>query len=696
MQFDLGKWLQAQTGEEVTDMPLIDVKSISAGDEREWLVANGLGSYASASISGANTRRYHGLLVAALNPPTSRTQLFSRIDEYVNGENISTNMWGPDNVEPKGFKKISAFSIYPCPTWVYELDAGFLIKQVFMLPGEQGVNVLYGFEAKESAASSRVALDLHVLLNYRDFHSETKGSDSWSFLQEISDESVKFQAFDGASELKLSFPQGSWQADSSWYSNYFYPREFERGLDDHDDAYHAGVLSFVLESGQTFLLRASAESDDANSGSAQFDGPAALKTLINHQNELLEQAESPRQNAVKRLVLAADQFIVRRESTQSQSIIAGYHWFNDWGRDAMISLPGLTLSTGRIDEAKSILGTFQKFLSEGMLPNNFPDSGEQPQYNTSDATLWWAWALKKYYAASGDLDFIKAAIPGLESVVDHHVKGTRYNLRMDENDGLISGGAEHVQLTWMDAKVGDYVVTPRQGKAVEISALWYSFLKTLAEFKKIAGQDGSRYEAMAEKTKAGFQAFWNEKRGCLYDVINEDGSKDDSVRPNQLMALSLEADLLDPTQQQATLKVIEAELLTPFGLRSLSPKSSQYMKKYGEGKSSANQYDRDRTYHQGTVWAWLLGPWVDARMNVLGENVENRTGINAHLALLLHHHITQEAGLGSISEIFDGDAPHKARGCVAQAWSVAELLRVFYEYPELQGLTRKELAMTAG
>jgi glycogen debranching enzyme len=257
---------------------------------------------------------------------------------------------------------------------------------------------------------------------------------------------------------------------------------------------------------------------------------------------------------------------------------------------------------------------------------------------------------------------------------------------MDEADGLISGGADGVQLTWMDAKVGDLVVTPRQGKAVEISALWYHFLMTLAEFKKKLGQDGTHYAAMAEKTKAGFQSFWNPAKNCLFDVINKDGSKDDSLRPNQLLACSLHADLLHDEQKSAVLAIVEAELLTPFGLRSLSAKHPDYKPRYGNGKRSANQYERDICYHQGTVWAWLLGQWIDARMIVHGEeNEDNIRFINAQLALLLHHHMLLEGGLGSISEIFDGDPPHKAQGCVAQAWSVAELLRAFSEYPELHG-----------
>ncbi len=679
MSFDLDAFLAKQFDSDELERPFYDPKSIHPADEREWLVCNGLGSYASGSLSGANTRRYHGLFVAALEPPTSRTLLFSRIDEHVDGENISTNLWTPDVVNPRGYEKLCAFVVYPCPCWVYELANGYLIKQVFMLAGKQHSYVAYSFQSKDDS-SDVLELDLHVIANFRDYHSQTKGSPDWRFIQEQRPGAVRIRAYDGAQDLELAFSKGEWRKDENWYDGYFYPREWERGLSDREDAFHAGVISLRLKSGESMLVLASLEP-------VEFlpDLKHLLAELIKEQRLLLAGAGNPRHPAVKRLVLASNNFVVERKSSEAHSIIAGYHWFNDWGRDAMISLPGLTLATGRFEAAASILKNFQSYLSEGMLPNNFPDSGQSPQYNTSDATLWWAWALKKYLQASDDLEFVKEAIPLMESVVDCHLRGSRYNIKVDESDGLLAGGADGAQLTWMDAKVDGFVVTPRRGKAVEISALWYFFLRTLAEFKTACGQDPSRYIELAEKAKSGFQAFWNQGRKCLFDVINEDGSKDDSVRPNQLLALSLCKDLLSEKQNASILAVVEAELLTPLGLRSLSPKDPNYKGKYGSGKRNASQYERDISYHQGTVWTWLLGPWIDARMNVYGENEDNVRFINSQLALLLHHHLLFEAGLGTVSEIFDGDSPHKPHGCIAQAWSVGELLRVFNEYPELQG-----------
>lgn len=689
MSFQLDEWLNKHFEVEV-ERPFYDPKSIQPADEREWLVTNGLGSFASGSISGAHCRRYHGLFTAALYPPTTRTLLFSRIDEHVGGENISTNLWTPDVVNPRGYEKIIAFSIYPCPFWVYDLPSGYLIKQIFMLPGKQEVYIGYSWESKEGHPEEQ-RLDLHVIANFRDFHSDTHGSRDWRFQQKEQAGSVSLKAYNEAQELNICFSKGEWRQEQSWYEGYFYPRELERGLSDREDAFHAGSISCTLKSGESMLVIGSLEPLDFMPSLKD-----AQSSLLKHHLGLLEQSGNPRHPAVKRLVLAADKFVVERKSTNSQSIIAGYHWFNDWGRDAMISLPGLTLATNRLAAARSILSTFQTYLSQGMLPNNFPDAGQNPQYNTADATLWWAWSLKKYYDASKDAEFIENAIAGLESVVEHHVKGTRYNIKLDGEDGLLCAGSDGVQLTWMDAKVGDFVVTPRRGKAVEICALWYNFLRTLAELKQICGQDGSRFDDMAEKTRAGFQSFWNPERKCLYDLINEDGSKDDSVRPNQLLALSLRGDLLPEQEKEAVLELVEAELLTPLGLRSLAPKHRDYKGRYGSGKRVANQYERDISYHQGTVWTWLLGHWIDARMNVHGEdNEDNVRFINAQLALLLHHHLLFEAGLGSISEIFDGDAPHKAQGCIAQAWSVAELLRAFNEHPELQGQAKVLSALGA-
>jgi predicted glycogen debranching enzyme len=673
MSFDLVAWLRGQIGAYELDIPLIDIASKTPDEHREWLITNGLGSFASANIWGANSRRYHGLGIFALEPPVGRTVMWSRIDEVADGESLATSYWTSGAVSPEGYKQVVAFTIYPVPTWVFELPGGHLIKQVAMPPGKQEVVVGYTW-----LGAQPLKLSLKFLLNYRDFHGETKGWADWRFQQDVQPERVRIKAFTSATELVLAFSRGAYRPEPDWYWGYYWPREHERGLGFREDNFLSGRLEVSLEPGAAVTVRGGLDSTLSAGSIAD-----AVRAVAARQSELIAKAGASVSPNAKRLVVAADQFIVQRRSTQSDSIIAGYHWFGDWGRDSMISLTGLALSTGRYEIAAGILTTFGHYLSDGMLPNNFPDSGQTPHYNTADATFWWAWAIHKYFQATGDLAFVTGQLPLLDSVVVWHQKGTRYKLHVDQSDGLILGGEPGVQLTWMDAKVGDMVVTPRSGKPVEINALWFNFLKILESLHQAVGGDYAVYGALlgahAEQAKKGFEAFWNPDTGCLFDVIREDGSKDASIRPNQLLAISLPYQLVSNEQAKSILAVVERELLTPYGLRTLSPKDPSYTPRYGGGKDVATQYDRDITYHQGTVWPWLFGPWVDARIKVHGLSDENKQFIASQLAGIKQHMLAAD-GLGSVSEIFDGDAPHTARGCVAQAWSVAELLRVFSEY----------------
>jgi predicted glycogen debranching enzyme len=553
-----------------------------------------------------------------------------------------------------------------------------------MKDGEQRVFVGYTWLPDDAKAAA--TLDLTVLLNIRDFHGETRGADDWHFGQDQADEkSVTIRPFPGAQTISLQLEHGSYSQAPSWYRNYYWPREHERGLGDHEDCFRSGYAQIKLASGQSVTIACGLEP------LAQLPDLKDLATTVSRAKvDLIQKAQS-RSSAgtlsapVQRLILAADQFRAHRQSTDGSTIIAGYHWFSDWGRDSMISLPGLCISSNLSEVGRSILNTFGKYVSQGMLPNYFPDGGQSPEYNTSDATLWWAEALHAYYKATGDKEFVKTQLPLLQEVVDWHVKGTRHGLKLDA-DGLITGGGPDVQLTWMDAKCGDYVVTPRTGKAVEISALWYNFVQTLDFLKRevgIATAGGASAESsFGQKAKEGFAKFWDEKRGYLADVIREDGTVDVSIRPNQLFAASLSFPIVTVEQARAIVSVVESKLLTPMGLRTLSPDHPDYKGRYGLGKDSANQYDRDITYHQGTVWPWLLGPWVNARLYAYGQTEENFAFIREHLKPILAH-IEQDACVGSVSEIFDGDAPHKACGCVAQGWSVAELLRVLVEHPQL-------------
>ncbi|MBX9876992.1 MAG: amylo-alpha-1,6-glucosidase [Candidatus Obscuribacterales bacterium] len=713
--FDIAQWLRHEAGSSrySLNIPKIDVSNKVADDRREWLISNGLGSYASANIWGANTRRYHGLFVPALDPPVSRTLMLSRIDEVVvptdsqeEGGQLATNFWSSGSVAPEGYKKVVGFSPYPVPTWVYSIAHGFLIKQVAMLPGKQAVYVGYSWIGYKP-----IELSLHLLINDRDFHGETHGDTGRLFEQSLwtnnSQTRCSMKANSEAPELVVSFNHGEYREHQEWYWNYFWPREKERGLPDSEDNLHAGEIKVNLSNGESITICASLAADAPHHVD---DIDQIVEQIAGYHKELMHNASkvNPHLNEIrqelailesaangssgfedlKQLILAADSFVVQRASTDSPSIIAGYHWFNDWGRDSMISLPGLALATGRLDTAKGILRTFGKYLSEGMLPNNFPDSGMTPQYNTADATFWWAWALYRYYLMTDDSQFVKEQLPLLDSVVDWHIAGTRYCLHVDHADSLVTGGVPGYALTWMDARCGDYAVTPRIGKPVEINALWYNFLRILDCLHALSGDANQRrtmYLDIADCVQKGFESFWNEDLGCLYDVINNDGSKDASIRPNQLFAISLPFELVSGQRAKSVLDCVERELLTPMGLRTLSPNAPAYHLRYGDGKDSANQYDRDMTYHQGTVWPFLFGAWVDARVKVYGKTDENWKCIKEHL-LPIRRHILSNGCVGFVSEIFDADengVGQLPRGCVAQAWSVAELIRVFTEYPEL-------------
>lgn len=708
MTFDLKAWLFEQAHNH--DLPITErtVAGLQAHDQREWLVTNALGSYAAGSLSGANTRRYHGLFIASHNPPVQRVQHLAHLDETIRSRGkscaLATNLWKSGAVAPEGHLLIESFSDLPVPTWCYKPAGGRLIKQVLMRPGDQHVYVGYTWLPDDSQSSAE--LEIAVLVNYRDFHSQTRGAPDWHFGQEIAaaqlptaDSSTnsapdiavahtsgtlptaavntaKISAYGEAVALYLQ-TTASYEPAGSWYKEYYWPREFERGLEDSEDCYHCGRIKISLAAGQSFCVAA---------GLSPVEHWKSIETLVQevaaHKVRLLERADSKAAPAkVKRLVLAADHFLVKRQSTDGMSIIAGYPWFSDWGRDSMIALSGLCLSTGKTEEARSILATFARYLSNGMLPNFFPDNGQEPAYNTSDATFWWAYALYRYHKATGDTAFIAEQLSLLRDVIDWHRCGTRHGLIID-TDSLITGGNENIQLTWMDAKCGVCVFTPRAGKAVEINALWYNFMRTVAYLHRVVYKNMTIYGGHDIAIQEGFAKFWLGDKGYFADVIRQDGTIDTTIRPNQILAASLTYPVVSKERAQQMLAVVEQHLLTEKGLRTLSPQDPQYQGRYGMGKTSACQFDRDKTYHQGTVWPWLLGPWVNARIYAYGETEENFAFIRGHLKSLLEH-LENEGCIGSISEIFDGDAPHKPQGCGAQAWSVAELLRVLREYPAL-------------
>ena len=640
----------------------------------EWLLTDMRGSYCSSTVSCANTRRYHALLVESQSPPVDRLALWMRLDELVHASGevfpLATNFWRSGAVAPQGYRWLARFFLEPCPTLVFELPgAGTLVKQILL--HERTVWVNYTWWALDG--QSPIELELVSLVNLRSHHAEgppLRGAagggrqghrGTLQLVQRLGDRQVALCL--GQVRQTLAWSRGEFVPESIWYEGYLWPEERARGLCDHEDCLRHGHLRAHLEHGQELAVWMSHGKPARSFG-------RALRAASDRQGRLVDRASGSSLEGLsafrRRLVLAADQFLVRRAG--HWTVLAGYPWFNDWGRDTMISLPGLTLSCGRPDIARSVLQSFAGFLDHGMLPNAFPEVGAEPSYNTADATLWWAWSLWCYFQAVGDLEFIESQLDGLEQVVEWHHRGTRYGIHVDPADGLVTVGSP--QLTWMDAQVGDTVMTPRAGKPVEINALWFNLLKTLAFFSRATGRSrvATALDRQARQVRRAFLKFWG--AGYLHDVIRPDGSPDASLRPNQLLALSLPFPVVDRKRGGEVLRHVEASLLTPFGLRTLAPSDPRYQGRYAGGPT-----ERDSRYHQGTVWPWLLGPWADARRYVFGETRANRSILREQLGRLEHHTLC-EAGLGTISEVFDGDPPHQPGGCFAQAWSVAEVLRI--------------------
>ncbi|HET7874282.1 MAG TPA: amylo-alpha-1,6-glucosidase, partial [Methylomirabilota bacterium] len=644
---------------------------LAAAESREWLCTNGLGGFASGTVAGLLTRRYHGLLLAALKPPVGRTLLASKLDETVECDGsawpLSTNRWADGSVDPHGTRHLERFHLDgTTPVWTYALADTRLEKRVWM---EQGANTTY-VRYRRLRGRGPMRLRLKALVNYRDYHSTTRAGD-WRLGVEPVEHGMRVVAFEGACPFVILARGARFEPAHEWYRGFRLAREEERWLDSVEDHLHAGTFLAELGPGGDLTLVLSAEREPS------LDGEAAWQRRHHHEAEVLarwdrgQPAATKAPEWVRRLVLAADQFIVRRplaDDADGMSVIAGYPWFADWGRDTMISLPGLAVSTGRPEVAGRILTTFGRFVDRGMLPNVFPDAGETPEYNTVDAALWYVEAVRTYHAATGDDALLRGLCPALEQILRAYQEGTRYGIAMDPTDGLIRSGEPGVQLTWMDAKVGDWVVTPRTGKPVEVNALWYNALCAMAGFCRRLGRPAEEWDLLAARFEKSFERFWNSETGYCVDVLDGPDGDDPALRPNQIFAVSLLASPLPPERQRAVVDICARNLLTSFGLRSLAPGHSQYEGHYGGGPR-----ERDGAYHQGTVWGWLLGPFALAHYRVYGD----RDVALGFLDPMRHHLDTY--GLGSIAEIFDGDPPFAPRGCIAQAWSVSETLRAWRE-----------------
>jgi len=658
---------------------MIQFKQETCGDlgaalTRDWLETNGLGGFASSTIVGLNTRRYHGLLVAATKPPVGRLVLLSKLEEtlFVDGQpfDLSANRYS-GAVHPQGFRYLKQFRLDPFPVFTYEVQGLEIEKTVFMVQAENSTVVHYELKNNNRRESPKnLWLEIRPLIAFRDYHSTTHENEAISAAVAESYGLATVTPYQGLPSLHFAHNAAALRKAGNWYRNFEYDAERERGLDFSEDLFNPLVLGFDLRLSRHASVIASTEKRDVASV-AEYRQAA----ITRHRNAIVS---SPIEDSfAQTLAASADQYIVSRGD--QKTVIAGYHWFSDWGRDTMIALPGLTLPTGKHEVARSILRTFAKHVNQGMLPNRFPDAGETPEYNTVDATLWFFEAARAFLEYTGDLEFVRAELyPVFADIIAWHVRGTRYGIKVDSS-GLLTSGEPGVQLTWMDAKVGDWVVTPRRGKPVEIQALWYNALCIMEDLASRFGDEAEqkRYRGMATVASWSFnRLFWNEKDACLYDVVNG-GPPNPSIRPNQIFAVSLTHSMLSPERTRSVVTKVREHLLTPYGLRSLAPSDPQYRGRYTGGPA-----ERDGAYHQGTVWPWLIGPFITAYVKVNEGSPEARSQAAEWLNPLQGH--LSEGGLGHISEIFDGDPPHRPCGCIAQAWSVGEVLRAYVE--DVKGL----------
>lgn len=678
-------------------------RDVKAGLEREWLVTNGLGGYAAGSILGATTRGYHGLLVAALRPPVERLVLVTKTDEEIalhDGRllHLGVNEYEDGTISPQGQKYLASFALegdIPCFTYQLLPDLK-LEKRIWMEYGENTTYVQYLLRdaSGQNIHDKPLLLTILPFCLYRDHHSITRGRTDWQFLVDSLGNGCEVRAGAGMPPYRLWLGQeGMFTPGGMWYWNVRHRHDQARGLNSVEDVYLPGTLKIPIRPGVRTTLVISAETKNISAPGSTRHEEYVDEALRRHQRrmkQLLDIADRSTTNLTRsdpvhaRLVLAADQFIVTRPqaaehqngaarvhlSPDSKTIIAGYPWFTDWGRDSMISLPGLLLCTGRYSEARGLLKAFIGYARQGLIPNRFPDGGEEPEYNTADATLWLFSTLHSYLTVTNDRSLLKDLFPKLAEILQWHQQGTRFGIGMDPEDNLLRASAPGLQLTWMDAKIGDWVVTPRRGKPVEINALWYCALACMEKWAADLSIDAFQYGQLRARVERSFTSrFWYPAGGHLYDVVDVDGVKgrnDASLRPNQLFAASLNHHLLSKTQVRSMLQQVTDHLLTPMGLRTLSPSDPAYHTSF-----NGDPLHRDSAYHQGTVWPWLLGAYIDVHLRVFHDC----TAVLPLLTPLIRH--LWEACIGTISEVAEPEAPFTPAGCFAQAWSVAELLRIW-------------------
>ena len=668
----------------------LNKKMLSSFDDaiqKEWVITNGLGGYASSTILGINTRKYHGLLVAALHPPGDRKVCLVKLDEDVKIRNnvypLGANEF-QNIVFPKGFRFLESFSVSPFPKYKYSVDGVEIQKTIFMPYGKNATITIYKIM---NVNDVDVGIQVYPLVNWRHFHSITNRWDiPWKFVAKQENKEVAVSFDSPQSTLMMATTDGHYFATEKWIEKIYYREEAKRGESCLDDCYQHGYFEINFEARKKgeFAVIAVAEKNMNLTQRVLTELPSTMydveklydREIQRYKNLLMtfyeEHEKIKEREWLNWMILATNTFIARKIGTEQSFVVAGYHWFGTWGRDTFISLPGLMLATGRLEEARQVFLTFKNYCEQGLIPNFLPDQIGQPAYNTADATLWYVNAVLHYLRYTHDFKFVRDQLwETLKKIIKNHVRGTDFNIHVD-NDGLLCHGP---QLTWMDAAIDGKPVNPRVGKAVEVQALWYNALKImeLLAVRWKEREEAEEYAQLAKATMKSFtENFWNPNRGCLLDVINE-YQKDDSLRPNQIFAVALDFTMLDKEKSEKIVDTVYHELLTPYGLRSLSRNDPRYV-----GVYTGDRRSRDEAYHNGTVWPWLLGPFTTAFLKVKGYMEYRREyALKTFLTPLLTEQI--KSGLGVLSEIFDGDSPHTARGCIAQAWSVAEPLRAYVE-----------------
>jgi predicted glycogen debranching enzyme len=626
---------------------------LQPGLSQEWLLTNGTGAFSSSTVVGCNTRRYHGLLIAATLPPVGRMVALSRIGEILQIEGsevlheLGVNQF-PTSFHPRGDQYLRRFTLGDIATWEFEVEGIGLTKQVQLVMGKNIAGVRYQVTPPPG---KKVTLKLLPFVALRDFHALRHGSDA---LFTVRADNNRVSVIEGHNAVHIQSDAGRFIEQRDWWHGHLYAIEAERGQDHIEDLFKPGRFVIEISKPTTVTLWASTETIEAVDWDAEVE--KRRKAFAAPDNASI---------AVQRLTRAARDFIVARrcpDGSMGSTVIAGYPWFADWGRDTMISLPGLFLQTGRHQQAAQVLSLFAEYVSEGMIPNRFDDYTNEPTYNTVDASLWFIHACFEYYKATGDNQtFETRLLPACRQIIRGYMQGTRYHIKMDPADGLVTQGDANTQLTWMDAKCNDIAFTPRQGKAVEINALWYHALRLLKE------------DQLAEKVKASFvNAFWISPFRGLCDVVTGD-VRDMKIRPNQIFAVSLEHSPLDHDQQHAVVEVVRRELLTPYGLRTLATGDDQFHARY-----SGAQFNRDSAYHNGTIWPWPMGGFISAYLRVHEKSKESIEQAKQWLRPLIDG-MEREGCIGQIAEIYEAQPPHRPVGCCAQAWSVAEVLRCAVE-----------------